>query len=67
MFCFGSSFQDELWVSLFEKAWAKVNGCYARIGCGGKCGDGFDVLTSAISEYHEILGINDRVDYGRHP
>ena len=59
MFCFGSSFQDELWVSLFEKAWAKVNGCYARIGCGGKCGDGFDVLTSAISEYHEILGIND--------
>ena len=60
MFCFGSSFKDELWVSLIEKAWAKVNGCYARIGCGGECGDGFDVLTSAISEYHEILGINDR-------
>ena len=30
-FCFGSSFQKELWVSLFEKAWAKINGCYARI------------------------------------
>ena len=60
MFCFGCSFKNELWVSLFEKAWAKVNGCYARIGCGGECGDGFDVLTSAISEFHEILEINDK-------
>ena len=60
MLCFGSSFQNELWVSLFEKAWAKVNGCYAKIGCGGECGDGFDVLTSAISEYYLIVGTDDK-------
>ena len=59
MFCFGSSFQNELWVSIFEKAWAKVNGCYARI-CGGKCGEGFDVLTSAISEYYLIVEYDDK-------
>ena len=57
--CFGSSFKKELWVSLFEKAWAKVNGCYARIGCGGMCGEAFDILTDAYSEFHQILGIND--------
>jgi calpain-15 len=45
MFCFGSSFKKELWVSIFEKAWAKINGCYARIGYGGYCRDAFDILT----------------------
>ena len=60
IFCFGCSFKNELWVSIFEKAWAKVNGCYARIACGGRCGDGFDVLTGAISEYHQLLGINQQ-------
>ena len=59
MFCFGSSFKKELWVSLFEKAWAKINGCYARIGCGGMCGEAFDILTDAYSEYHHILGIDN--------
>ena len=53
-FCFGSSFKKELWVSLFEKAWAKINGCYARIGCGGKCYEAFDVLTGAYSELIKI-------------
>ena len=54
IFCFGSSFKKELWVSLFEKAWAKINGCYARIGCGGKCYEAFDVLTGAYSELIKI-------------
>ena len=58
-FCFGSSFRKELWVSLFEKAWAKVNGCYARIGCGGYCSDAFDVLTSAYTEIIKIHNINE--------
>ena len=56
--CFGSSFKKELWVSLFEKAFAKINGCYARIGCGGQCGEAFDILTDAYSEFHQIIGIN---------
>ena len=53
-FCFGSSFRKELWVSLFEKAWAKINGCYARIGCGGHCSEAFDVLTGAYTELIRI-------------
>ena len=57
-FCFGSSFKKELWVSLLEKAWAKINGCYARIGCGGKCYEAFDVLTGAYSELIKIRDIN---------
>ena len=58
--CFGSSFKRELWVSLFEKAFAKISGCYARIGFGGKCGDAFDILTDAYSEFHQIAGIDNK-------
>ena len=53
-FVFGSSSQNEIWVALLEKAWAKVNGCYAKIACGGEPNEVFDVLTEAYSEKHAI-------------
>ena len=53
-FFFSCSFQNEIWVSLIEKAWAKVNGCYANIGCGGYCYEAFDVLTEAYTEHLEF-------------
>ena len=51
---FSTSFQNELWVALIEKAWAKVNGCYARIANGGLCYEAFDVLTEAYTEHIEL-------------
>ena len=59
-FCFGSSFKKELWVSLFEKAWAKINGCYARIASGGHCGEAFDALTESYTELIHVQGYVDR-------
>ena len=53
-FAFGSSREDELWLCLLEKAWAKINGCYAKIGCGGTPNEVFDVLTEAYSEYYTV-------------
>ena len=49
-FAMSKSESNEIWVSLIEKAWAKVNGNYARIGCGGSPNEVFDVLTEAFSE-----------------
>jgi len=49
-FAFSSSGGKELWVALLEKAWAKVNGNYAKIGCGGSPTEIFDVLTEAYTE-----------------
>ena len=48
---FGSSvIENELWVPLLEKAWAKVNGSFINIGRGGLCKETFDVLTEAYTE-----------------
>ena len=53
-FAFSSSYGKELWVALLEKAWAKVNGNYAKIGCGGSPTEIFDVLTEAYTEQVQI-------------
>ena len=49
-FAMSKSEENEIWVALMEKAWAKVNGNYIRIGCGGSPNEVFDVLTETYSE-----------------
>ena len=49
-FAFSSSGGKELWVAFLEKAWAKINGSYAKIGCGGSPTEVFDILTEALTE-----------------
>jgi len=34
--CFSSANGNELWVTIYEKAWAKAHGCYSRI-IAGQC------------------------------
>ena len=53
-FAFSASGGKELWVAFLEKAWAKINGSYAKIGCGGSPTEVFDVLTEAYSEQVSI-------------
>ena len=53
-FAFSASAGKELWVAFLEKAWAKINGSYAKIGCGGSPTEVFDILTEAYSEQVSI-------------
>ena len=54
-FAFSSANGNELWVVLLEKAWAKINGSYAKVGCGGLPHEVFDVITEAYNEKFDIF------------
>ena len=54
-FAFSHCKKKEIWINLLEKAWAKINGCYAQIGGQYSPSEIFDVLTEA---YTEIIDIN---------
>ena len=57
-FAFGYSTTKELWVPLLEKAWAKINGCYAKVSAGGLPNEVFDICTEAFSDYVLIKNKN---------
>ena len=60
-FAMSKSEENEIWVALIEKAWAKVNGNYIRIGCGGSPNEVFDVLTEAYSEEVTLKNVSKDV------
>ena len=59
-FAFAHCKNREIWVNLLEKAWAKINGCYAQIGANFSPFEIFDVLTEA---YTEVININNNKNY----
>ena len=58
-FAFSHANGNELWVILLEKAWAKINGNYARI-IGGDPHEIYELLTNAYCE--KILFSNENED-----
>ena len=57
-FAFAYSTTKELWVPLLEKAWAKINGSYAKISAGGVPNEVFDLCSEAFNEYVLIKNKN---------
>ena len=53
-FVMSKSEQNEIWIPLIEKGFAKINGNYIRIGSGGTANEVFDVLTEAFNEEIKI-------------
>ena len=52
-FSFTRTNGNELWVILLEKAWAKLNGCYAKV-IGGEAHEIFEIITNTYSEKIKI-------------
>ena len=57
-FAFSSTNGNELWVILLEKAWAKLNGNYAK-AIGGEPHEIFQVITNAYSRKIKVKNISE--------
>ena len=51
--CFATSFRDEIWVMLMEKAFAKVSGGYGNL-IGGMTSETMQMLTGAPTKTHYL-------------